>query len=124
MIRLFFALGAILAGVGVALGTFGAHGLANRLTPEQLGTYETGVRYHLYHALALLAVAFAISQWPGQAKLLQAGGWSFIAGILLFSGSLYILTLTGMRWLGAITPLGGVAFVIGWLLLAVSVLRS
>jgi uncharacterized membrane protein YgdD (TMEM256/DUF423 family) len=115
MDRVFFSLGAILAALGVAGGAFGAHGLKGRLTPEMLAVFETGVRYHLIHALALLAVAWAATRWESRA--IPAAGWLFVAGILLFSGSLYVLTLSGVRGFGAITPVGGVAFVLGWLLL-------
>ena len=112
MERTFFALGALLAGLGVALGAFGAHALKARLAPDMLAVWETGVRYQLVHALALLAVAWALARWPGSA--VQASGWLFVAGTLLFSGSLYALALTGMRGLGAVTPLGGAAWIVGW----------
>lgn len=115
MDRLFFALGALLAFLGVAAGAFGAHALRGRLAPELLDTFETGARYQIYHALALLAVAWAVTRWPGLAS--TASGWLFLLGIALFSGSLYLLALTGQRWLGAITPLGGLAFLLGWLAL-------
>jgi len=98
--------------LAVAFGAFGAHGLRERLTPDLLAIFEVGVRYQMYHALALFGVALALERWPAPA--LHVAGWSFIAGTLVFSGSLYILTLTGQRWLGAITPIGGVAFLIGW----------
>jgi uncharacterized membrane protein YgdD (TMEM256/DUF423 family) len=92
------------------------------LSAADLATFETGVRYHMYHALALLAAAWAVERWgAGTATL---AGWSFVAGIVLFSGSLYMLVLTGPRWLGAITPLGGVAFLLGWALLAWTALRG
>lgn len=116
MDRCFLALGAVLAGLAVALGAFAAHGLRARVSPELLATFETGARYHMYHALALLAVAWASQRWPGGA--VTAAGWLFVAGILLFSGSLYALAGTGVRALGAITPLGGLAFLLGWLALA------
>ena len=116
MDRLFFAFGALAAFVAVALGAFAAHGLKSRLDPIMLATFETGVRYHMYHALALLAVAWAAARWPSAA--VNASGWLFVAGIVLFSGSLYALSLSGVRWLGAITPLGGLAFLVGWLCLA------
>jgi uncharacterized membrane protein YgdD (TMEM256/DUF423 family) len=109
MDRLFFFLGSLSAGLAVA---FGAHGLRGRLTPDLLANFETGVRYQMYHALALLAVAWAATHWPRSA-LPTCAGWLFVAGTLLFSFSLYLLALTGARWLGAITPLGGVAFVAG-----------
>jgi uncharacterized membrane protein YgdD (TMEM256/DUF423 family) len=123
MDRLFFALGSISAGLAVALGAFGAHVLKSRLVADMLANFETGVRYQMYHALALLAVAWAISRWPGS-SLLTVAGWLFVAGTLFFSASLYILALTGVRWLGAITPLGGVAFVGGWLCLLITAWRG
>lgn len=119
MDRVFFILGAVLAGTGVAAGAFGAHALRGRLTPELLGVFEVGVRYHLIHALALFAVAWATTRWPGTAT--SAAGWLFLAGIILFSGSLYGLSLSGVRALGAITPIGGVAWIVGWLVLGWSV---
>ncbi len=108
--------GALFAFVGVAAGAFGAHALRNRVPPDLLAVFETGVRYHLLHALALFAVAFVHNQWPGRAA--RASGWLFIAGIVIFSGSLYLLALTGERWLGAITPIGGLCQLAGWLALA------
>ena len=122
MDRLFFALGAIAAFIGVGLGAFAAHGLKARLDPAMLATFEIGVRYHMYHALALLGVAWACSKWPS--SLTTAAGWLFILGIVVFSGTLYALALTGVRWLGAITPLGGLAFLAGWLCLAWAAARG
>jgi uncharacterized membrane protein YgdD (TMEM256/DUF423 family) len=116
MDRTFFALGAASGFLGVALGAFAAHALKSRIGAELLVTFETGVRYQMYHALALLAVGWACTRWPGAA--LTAGGWLFVAGTLLFSGSLYALSLSGARWLGMITPFGGLAFLAGWLCLA------
>ena len=116
MDRLFFALGSLSALIGVALGAFAAHGLKARLAPELLVTFEVGVRYQMYHAFALIAVAWACTRWPG--TLVTASGWLFVAGTLLFSGSLYALGLSGMRWLGMVTPLGGLAFLAGWACLA------
>ena len=116
MDRLFFAYGAMFAGLSVASGAFGAHALRERLSPEMLTIFETGSRYGMYHGLALLAVAWAVGRWPG--GMATAAGWCFIAGILLFSGSLQVLALSGIRWLGAITPFGGLAFLVGWGLLA------
>ena len=116
MDRIFWAIGATLGGLGVAAGAFGAHGLKARLTPEMLAVFETGARYQLIHALALLAVAWAGTRWASPA--ITAAGWLFVAGIFLFSGSLYALSLTGVRVLGAVTPFGGVAFIAGWLALA------
>jgi uncharacterized membrane protein YgdD (TMEM256/DUF423 family) len=113
MDRLFFALGSLSGGLGVALGAFGAHVLKARIDAGLLANFETGVRYHLVHALALLAVAWAAARWPASALPAWAG-WAFVVGTLLFSGSLYAMALTGARWLGAVTPLGGVAFVAGW----------
>lgn len=116
MDRLFFSLGSFLALLAVAAGAFGAHALRGQISVDLLGTFETAARYHMYHALGLLAVAWAATRWPG--SLTVAAGWLFVAGTILFSGSLYALSLTGLRWLGAITPLGGVAFLAGWLCLA------
>jgi uncharacterized membrane protein YgdD (TMEM256/DUF423 family) len=114
--RAFFVAGALSAGVSAALGAFAAHGLRGRLTPEQLATFEVAVRYQMYHALALLAVAWAASRWSSGA--IGAAGILFVAGTVIFSGSLYLLVFTGHRWLGAVTPVGGLAFILGWLVLA------
>jgi uncharacterized membrane protein YgdD (TMEM256/DUF423 family) len=114
--RLFFVLGSLFAFTGVALGAFAAHALKARIAPDLLVIFETGVRYQMYHALALLAVAWAVTRWPG--RVTNASGWLFVFGILIFSGSLYSLSLSGARWLGAVTPLGGVALLAGWLCLA------
>lgn len=122
MDRLFFVLGALLAGIGVAAGAFGAHGLRDRLSAEMLAIFETGVRYHLIHALALLITAWASTRWAE--GLTTGAGWLFVVGIVVFSGSLYLLSLTETRWLGAITPIGGVAFLVGWALLAWAALRG
>jgi uncharacterized membrane protein YgdD (TMEM256/DUF423 family) len=122
MERIFFAIGSLLAFLGVAAGAFGAHGLRGRVAPELLEVFETAARYHVYHALGLLAVAWAVARWPGAAT--TAAGWLFLVGIILFSGSLYLMTFTGMRWLGAITPLGGVAFLAGWAALAWAAVRN
>jgi uncharacterized membrane protein YgdD (TMEM256/DUF423 family) len=118
MDRMFLALGSILGFLGVAFGAFGAHALRSRLSPEMLAVFETGVRYQMYHAFAVLIVAAAIGHF-GNARLLTAAGWFFIAGVILFSGSLYALTLSGMGNLGAITPVGGLLFLLGWTCLAV-----
>jgi len=114
--RLFFALGSLSGFVGVLLGAFAAHALKSRLSADALATFEIGVRYQMYHAFALLAVGLAYAKWPGAA--LAASGWLFVAGTVVFSGSLYVLSLTGARWLGAITPFGGLALLAGWLCLA------
>jgi uncharacterized membrane protein YgdD (TMEM256/DUF423 family) len=116
MERLFFVIGALSALLSVALGAFAAHALKTRLSPDLLNVFEVGVRYQMYHSLALLAAAWASTRWPGGAT--TAAGWLFVAGIIIFSGSLYVLSLTGIRWLGAITPRGGLAFLLGWVLLA------
>ena len=116
MERRFFALGSLSALIGVAAGAFGAHALKARLAPELLIAFETGVRYQLVHSLALLAVAWAVVRWPGRATMFA--GVLFLAGIVLFSGSLYALALTGSRALGIVTPFGGAAFIAGWACLA------
>jgi uncharacterized membrane protein YgdD (TMEM256/DUF423 family) len=117
--RLFFLLGATSAFIAVAAGAFGAHGLRDRLEPASLAMFETAARYQMYHALALLAVAWAVTRWPGLWSV--RAGWLFVIGTVIFSGSLYALSLSGLRWLGAITPLGGLAFLAGWLCLALAV---
>jgi uncharacterized membrane protein YgdD (TMEM256/DUF423 family) len=118
MNRTFLVLGSLLGFLGVAFGAFGAHALRNRLSPEMLAVFETGVRYQMYHAAAMLIVALIIGQ-RGNTGLLAIAGWCFFGGVLLFSGSLYALTLTGIGTLGAITPLGGLLFLAGWACLAV-----
>jgi uncharacterized membrane protein YgdD (TMEM256/DUF423 family) len=122
MERVFFVIGALSGFVGVALGAFGAHGLKSRLDPEMLQIFEVGVRYQMYHAFGLFGAAWAASRWPGAAT--TASGWLFVVGTVVFSGSLYLLAVTGVRWLGAITPLGGVAFLVGWSCLAWVAWRS
>ncbi|MDP9348894.1 MAG: DUF423 domain-containing protein [Gemmatimonadota bacterium] len=112
MTRIFWTLGCTFGFLAVAVGAFGAHALRARLSPDLLAVFETGARYHMYHALALLAAAWGVERWAGSAA--QLAGWCFVAGIVVFSGSLYLLALTGVRWLGAITPLGGAAFLVGW----------
>ncbi|HEX7242148.1 MAG TPA: DUF423 domain-containing protein [Longimicrobiaceae bacterium] len=122
MARTFWTLGCLFALAAVGAGAFGAHALRARLAPDLLAVFETGARYQMYHALALLAVAWAVERWPGGSA--AAAGWAFTAGIVVFSGSLYVLALTGVRWLGAVTPLGGVAFLAGWALLAWTAWRA
>ena len=117
------ALGAVLGGLAVAVGAFGAHGLQGRVPPEMLTIFEVGVRYQMYHALALVLLGLFAGRGPSPAPLEVPAGvgpaaWLFVVGIVLFSGSLYALVLTGTRWLGAITPIGGVAFLVGWALFA------
>jgi uncharacterized membrane protein YgdD (TMEM256/DUF423 family) len=109
---IFLLLGIFFAGLAVAAGAFGAHSLKAILTPKMLDVFETAVRYQMYHALALVIVGWVASSFPG--LWFRLTGWSFVAGILLFSGSLYALTLTGTRGYDAITPLGGLAFLLGW----------
>lgn len=122
MERLFFVLGAVSGAIAVIAGAFAAHGLKARLSADLLAVFETAARYQMYHALALLAAAWAVARWPGWAA--SAAGWCFVTGTLLFSGSLYLLTLVGTRGLGIITPIGGVFFIAGWLLLALAAWRS
>lgn len=122
MERAWFGLGAALALLGVVTGAFAAHGLEGRLSADDLDTWQTAARYHLIHALGLLAVAYAAQRWGS--ALTTAAGWLFVAGVLLFSGSLYALATTGVRALGAITPLGGLCFILGWALLVVAVIRG
>ncbi len=122
MDRLFAGLGALSAFIAVAAGAFGAHALRARLDPGLLAVFETGARYQMYHALGLLGVAWVVTRWPGHWAVLA--GWLFLAGTVLFSGSLYALALSGIRWLGAVTPLGGLAFLAGWLCLALAVRRG
>lgn len=122
MVRLFAGLGAVFALLAVALGAFGAHALETRVPARDLDIFETGVRYQMYHALALVAVAWVQSRWPGGGVVVA--GWLFVVGIVVFSGSLYALVLSGVRWLGAVTPFGGVAFLAGWGALAWRVLRG
>ncbi len=120
--RLFFVLGCFFAFLAVALGAFAAHALKSRIAPDLLAIFEVGVRYHMYHALALFVVAFAFARWPG--VTFSVPGILFTAGIALFSGSLYVLSLTGLRWLGAITPVGGLCFLLGWFFLAIKVWQA
>lgn len=122
MERRFFALGAGFALLAVAAGAFGAHALRARLAPDALAIFETAARYQMAHALALLATAWAAVRWPG--RLVAAAGWLFVLGILLFCGSLYALALSGLRALGMVTPVGGVAFIAGWACLAAAALRA
>ena len=121
--RLFLAAGCAAALLAVAIGAFGAHGLKARIAPELLAVYKTGVEYHFYHAFGLILVGLASFHLPESAWL-RAAGWAMVAGILLFSGSLYLLALTGLPWLGAITPLGGASFIAAWTLFATAVLKA
>lgn len=117
--RTFAAAGAISAFLSVALGAFAAHVLKEKLQPDMLAVFETGARYQMYHALAMLAVSFALTRWPSPG--MAAAGWLFLAGTVLFSGSLYALALSGVKALGAVTPLGGLCFLAGWLCFAFAV---
>ncbi len=119
MDQLFFIVAGLSGALGVALGAFGAHALQGHLAADRLGTYETAIRYQMYHALALLGVAVALSRFP-QTGLLLTAGWLFIAGTILFCGSLYLLVVSRARAVGAITPLGGLAFIAGWICVALA----
>jgi uncharacterized membrane protein YgdD (TMEM256/DUF423 family) len=123
MVRTFFLTGSVLAGLSVIMGAFAAHGATKFMTETQLGWIEKAARYNIYHALAILFVAWALTQWPGQASILSWAGWLFVVGIGLFSGSLYVMAFSPLH-LGLVTPVGGVAFVLGWLLMAVAAWRS
>lgn len=122
MFKLFASAGSINALIAVLLGAFGAHALKNRLTTEMMEIFQTGVQYHFYHALGLLAVGIIALHLP-ESGWLKASGWLMLAGIVIFSGSLYVLSVTGIKWLGAITPIGGTAFIVAWILLTVAVLK-
>jgi uncharacterized membrane protein YgdD (TMEM256/DUF423 family) len=111
-------IGAILGGLAVAAGAFGAHGLRDRLDARNLEIFETASRYQMYHALALVAVGLLAAPGDVRSTSIQVAGWGFLIGTIVFSGSLYALALTDQRWLGAITPIGGVAFLVGWVALA------
>jgi uncharacterized membrane protein YgdD (TMEM256/DUF423 family) len=120
--KLFVLIGALAGAAGVALGAFGAHALEARVAPDMLAVWQTAVQYHFWHALGLLAVGIVALHLPVSAPLKWAG-WLMVAGLVLFSGSLYVLTLGGARWLGAVTPFGGASFIAGWLALAYAMLR-
>lgn len=122
MKNLFFVLGSAFSLLSVLFGAFGAHTLKEKLSEEMLDFYEIAVRYQMYHGIGLIVVAWALSQW--QNSLTTAAGWCFIAGILIFSGSLYTLSLTGIGWLGMVTPIGGLAFIAGWGCLIIAAFRK
>ena len=122
MLRTFIALGSLLGFLAVGLGAFATHALKNKLSPEYLTIFETGVRYQMYHALALLAVAWVYTHFSH--KLVFLSAWLFLSGSIIFSGSLYILALSGVKTWGAITPIGGVLLMLGWIFLAIGVLLS
>lgn len=119
--KVFAMMAGILGAIGVAAGAFGAHGLEGKVEPRLLEVFETAARYQMYHALALLGVAWIAGQTQSTAA--SVAGWSFIIGVLIFSGSLYLMTFTGMRWLGAITPIGGTALIVGWIALVFAAVR-
>lgn len=119
--RLATTLGALSAAIAVTLGAFGAHALRSHLEPRDLEIFETAVRYQMYHAVALIATGWVLARGGASADL---AAWSFLAGTVLFCGSLYLMVATGQRWLGAVTPLGGVAFIAGWLMLAMAAWRT
>jgi uncharacterized membrane protein YgdD (TMEM256/DUF423 family) len=121
--RLFLTLAALAGALAVMSGAFGAHALKARLTPDLLAVYQTAVQYHFWHALALGLIGLVATQLPDSGAL-RVAGWLMVAGLVVFSGSLYVLALTGLRALGAVTPLGGLAFIAGWLALAWSVWRG
>jgi len=117
------AVGAFSGMLAVLFGAFGAHALRERLGADLMAVYHTGNQYHFYHSLGLILVGLVALQLPASA-LVRWSGWTMLAGLLIFSGSLYLLSLTGVRWLGAITPIGGTAFIVAWALLALAVLRA
>ena len=120
MAKTFLLIAAINGFLAVALGAFGAHGLKEKLTPDLMAVYQTAVQYHFYHLLALMFTALLLIQWP-ESTWLKVSGYGFVIGIILFAGSLYLLAITGIRWLGAITPLGGLSFLIAWSAMAVAI---
>ena len=122
MERVFFVIGALFALLGVAAGALGSHTLKSRMDAEMLSIFEVGVRYQMYHAFALIAAAWAQAKWPS--RIGATGGWLFVAGTVLFSGSLYLLSAGGFRWLGAMTPLGGLSFMAGWACIAWAACRA
>ena len=121
--KLFLALGALFMAAAVVSGAFGAHGLKGKLSPELMVAFKTAVDYQIYHALALLALGLTVGVY-NESTLLSVAGAFFILGIVLFSGSLYGLALTGMKWLGPVTPIGGLSFIIGWVLMFIGVVRA
>lgn len=118
MSKFFLSAGAINAALAVILGAFAAHGLKSRLSPEMLEVFQTGVQYHFYHALGLLIVGVLAIHFP-ESGYLRWSGWLMLAGIIIFSGSLYLLSTSGIAWLGAVTPLGGISFIAAWILLLI-----
>ncbi len=123
MNKTFLLLGSINAFLAVALGAFGAHGLRSKLSAEMLAIYQTGIQYHMFHAVGLMIVGL-VFQWISNSSVMIWAGWSMIFGILIFCGSLYILSISGVRWFGAITPIGGLGFLAGWLLFAYAIFKQ
>jgi len=123
MTRIFLITGSICAMLAVILGAFGAHGLKTRLTTEMMAVYQTGVQYHFYHGLGLILIGILAFHLPASTWI-KWSGWLMLVGLILFSGSLYTLAITGIRWLGAITPVGGVALILSWLFLAIAAYKS
>jgi uncharacterized membrane protein YgdD (TMEM256/DUF423 family) len=122
MDRLFFALGALVGALGVAAGAFGAHALEARLAPDRLELFELAARYQMIHALALIAAAWAAQRWPS--GMTNAAGWMLFGGVLIFCGTIYALAFGAPRILGAVTPIGGLSLIVGWLLLAVTAIKQ
>jgi uncharacterized membrane protein YgdD (TMEM256/DUF423 family) len=122
MAERWFAIGAWLGALGVGMGAFGAHGLKTRVSADMIAVWETAARYQVFHALALLATGWACERWPGAYS--SGAGWLFLAGVAIFSGSLYALALTGFRALGAVTPIGGLCLIAGWACLAMAAMRG
>jgi uncharacterized membrane protein YgdD (TMEM256/DUF423 family) len=120
--KTFFALGALIGCLGVAAGAFGAHALQTRLAPDRLELFELAARYQMIHALALIAAAWAVSRWPS--GLATASGWLLVVGVLIFCGTIYALAFGAPRILGAVTPIGGLSLILGWLLMAVAAFRA
>ena len=120
--KLFLAVGSISGALAVIIGAFGAHGLKDKLCEQMLAVYKTGVEYHFYHTLALIGIGLFALHY--ESKLLTASGWAMVVGILLFSGSLYALSISGIKILGAITPIGGLFFIAGWVLMVAAVIKA
>lgn len=121
--KLFLILGGINAALVVMLGAFGAHGLKTKISAEMLAVYQTGVHYHLFHVLGLLAVGLVATQMTDSVYL-KWSGWLMLVGIILFSGSLYVLSVSGLRWLGMVTPFGGLAFIAAWIVFVIAIAKS
>jgi len=121
MNKTFLIIGAVLMAFGVGLGAFGAHALKQKLSVEMMAVYKTAVEYNFYHALGLILIGILYQLYPS--KMVMASGWVVFLGVILFSGSLYFLSITGIKWIGAITPIGGVAFIAGWVLLVIGIIK-